>query len=177
MTDVNIYARKQIGRQWPKLSEDEQQQLRSIWARSGVSCEICGLVGYYREVCPKQCQLPKKRRKVFDSDSDSDEDEGTTAVAGGSTVTTRSGVEHGSHGKGQSKGYVNDTGLGVLWGNVGTLASSDSVTSKRPKKVTGSNLTHKQQYLAGECCRDHRGWEVKVMRGRGGLLCCVACLG
>ena len=160
MTEANIHARTQIGRQWPKLSIDEQQQLRSLWARSGVSCEICGLVGYYREVCPKQCQVPKKRRKMFDSDSDSSESDGanreagtgTGTPAGVSTATNQANTTGQSNG--HSRGYVNDTGLGVLWGNVGTLASSSSSSSsmvaKRPKKVTGSTLTHKQQYLAGE---------------------------
>lgn len=176
MTDTNIYARKQIGRRWPKLSDDEQQQLRSLWARSGVSCEICGLVGYYREICPKKCQLPKKRRRGFDSDSDSDDDDEKTAKVAGSTVTKPSGVEarpNVSKANDQSKGYVNDTGLGILWGNVGTLASSDTV--KRPKIVCGSSLSHKQQYLAGKYAQTHntRGGEREDEGGHrtdGGLL-------
>lgn len=129
MTDTNLHARKQIARKWPSLSDDEKLLQRSLWARGGVVCEICGLVGYYREICPKQCKLPK--RKIFDSDSDSDDDDGKSK--GGGQGTSNMVV-----------GYVNDTGLGILWGG------SSQHSSKKQKKDTSTSLTltRKQQHLA-----------------------------
>ena len=135
MTDTNLHARKQIARKWPTLTDEERQQLRSLWSRAGVVCEICGLAGYYREICPKQCKLPK--RKVFDSDSDSDEDETNGKGKGPSNTLNSSNMV---------AGYVNDTGLGILWGE----ANSSQSSSKKQKKNTSSSLTltRKQQHLA-----------------------------
>ena len=142
MTDTNLHARKQIARKWPTLTDEERQQLRSLWSRAGVVCEICGLVGYYREICPKQCKLPK--RKIFDSDSDSDEDEANGKGKGPSN--TASGGGQGSSSSNMVAGYVNEMGLGILWGEANNSQSS----SKKQKKNNSSSLTltRKQQHLA-----------------------------
>ena len=143
MTDTNLHARKQIARKWPSLSDDERQQLRSLWSRAGVVCEICCLVGYYREICPKQCKLPK--RKIFDSDSDSDEDEQDGKGKGPSNT---GGMQQGSSSSSSNMvaGYVNETGLGILWGG----PNSSQTSSKKQKKNASSSLslTSKQQHLA-----------------------------
>ena len=142
MTDTNLHARKQIARKWPTLSDDERQQLRSLWSRAGVVCEICGLVGYYREICPKQCKLPK--RKIFDSDSDSDEDEQDGKDKG--PLLNKGGLQ-GSSSSTMVAGYVNDTGLGILWGQA-SQASQSSSTKRQKNAASSLTLTRKQQHLA-----------------------------
>jgi hypothetical protein len=150
MTDTNKHARKEIAKKWPALSEDERVQLRSLWARAGVVCSVCGAVGYYREICPKGCPEPKqKKRKVFDSDSSSDDD----ADGGGGKKPVNAALSFGAVSEFTSaasgaKGYVNDTGLGVLWGAPGASVASSSSSRKKSEATAPSGLTHKQRYLA-----------------------------
>lgn len=40
---------------WHTLSPSEQELVRSQRARRGIRCEVCGTVGYYREMCPNGC--------------------------------------------------------------------------------------------------------------------------
>ena len=145
MTDTNKYARKQIAAKWPSLSEDERVQLRSLWARAGVQCSVCGQVGYYREICPKGCLEPRqKKRKTFDSDSSSDDDVDETRDGPINAALSFGTVSEFTSAASGARGYVNDTGLGVLWGAPGVSNSS----SVRHAAVATSGLTHKQQYLA-----------------------------
>jgi len=90
---------------------------------------------------------------VFDSDSSSDDD----ADGGGGKVPVNAALSFGAESEFTSaasgaKGYVNDTGLGVLWGapgaSVASSSSSSSSSRKKSEATAPSGLTHKQRYLA-----------------------------
>jgi len=86
---------------------------------------------------------------VFDSDSSSDDD----ADGGGGKVPVNAALSFGAESEFTSaasgaKGYVNDTGLGVLWGAPGASVASSSSSRKKSEATAPSGLTHKQRYLA-----------------------------
>ena len=43
-----ISMRKKLAVEWEKLSEEEKMELRVKRAKSGIKCNICGAIGYYR---------------------------------------------------------------------------------------------------------------------------------
>ena len=47
---------KKLCQKWLRLSEDERAKVRSVRARQGISCGICGKIGYFTQICP--CQTP-----------------------------------------------------------------------------------------------------------------------
>ena len=51
----NESARKKLAEEWKQLSTTDQIRLRAIRAKRGISCNLCGNVGYYRENCPNKC--------------------------------------------------------------------------------------------------------------------------
>ena len=51
-------VRRRLLDDWNKLNEAERTQLRAQRSKMGVSCSVCGLVGYYREMCTNNCPSP-----------------------------------------------------------------------------------------------------------------------
>ena len=51
-------VRRRLLNDWNKLGESERASLRSQRSRMGVKCSVCGLVGYYREMCSNGCPTP-----------------------------------------------------------------------------------------------------------------------
>ena len=51
----NATARKKLAEEWKLLSPTDKTRLRAIRAKRGISCTLCGNVGFYRENCPNKC--------------------------------------------------------------------------------------------------------------------------
>jgi hypothetical protein len=54
----NKAARKLLAEEWAQLNDDEKIDLRARRSKRGWRCDICGLNGYCREICPNQCVSP-----------------------------------------------------------------------------------------------------------------------
>lgn len=98
---TNEAIRKKLAKEWESLPEKERQRLRAVRAKRGIKCEICGVVGYYRENCPNKCQ---QRPPTPDSDA-------STPPPSPPAADPPTGV-----------------GIGVLWGNMG-FGHDDQKTS------------------------------------------------
>lgn len=44
-----------LAKEWLSLSDTEKLKLRSVRAKKGIMCDVCGTVGYYSENCPNDC--------------------------------------------------------------------------------------------------------------------------
>lgn len=63
----NKSMRKKLAKEWLTLNDEQKMVLRSKRARQGLSCDICGSLGYYRENCPNACVSPPKTPDSMDS--------------------------------------------------------------------------------------------------------------
>jgi hypothetical protein len=63
----NETARKKLAEEWKLLSSTDQIRLRAIRAKRGISCSLCGAVGYYRENCPSKCNFRPDSPDSMDS--------------------------------------------------------------------------------------------------------------
>jgi hypothetical protein len=69
IANANPTVRKLFAVEWLSFPSEKRKLVRSILAKRGVKCRICGSVGYYREICPKSCLSPPPTP----SDSDNDD--------------------------------------------------------------------------------------------------------
>lgn len=56
--EPNKAMRKMLAERWKLLPEDKQITIRASRAKRGVKCDICGKIGFYREMCPNKCISP-----------------------------------------------------------------------------------------------------------------------
>lgn len=70
---VTSIMRAKLAREWTKLSDLEKSSLRSVRARRGIKCSVCGMLGVFRENCPKGCVSPFSTPDNSDSSSDGDD--------------------------------------------------------------------------------------------------------
>jgi hypothetical protein len=102
----NATMRLKLAREWQKLDETEKAKVRSIRARRGIKCHVCGMLGYYRENCPNACVSPYGSRDGTEEELEKEEEERRRQK-----LQKRKNEE--------LCGDPNALGLGLLWGNVG----------------------------------------------------------
>ncbi len=59
--------KRMIAEEWQKLSEERRRALRASRSKMGIRCDICGILGYYRENCPNECVSPPSTPGSLDS--------------------------------------------------------------------------------------------------------------
>ena len=40
---------------WENMNDDDREKLRANRAQRGMTCDFCGAVGFFREICPNAC--------------------------------------------------------------------------------------------------------------------------
>ena len=97
-----------LAEKWRTLSPQSKDLVRSQRARRGVRCEVCGTVGYYKELCVNDCRLQGLETP------DSMDLTPPPSPAGAKSKNGRGGGSASSPEKAAAP-----VGLGVLWGNTG----------------------------------------------------------
>lgn len=122
--DATPIMRAKLAREWNKLSDVEKSSLRSVRARRGIKCHVCGLLGVFRENCPRGCTSPFSTPENSDSDDDRDKKKTLHAVDKKPKMVLKK-VTKDNYDSDKSDEEVEvlmedeGPGLGVLWGNLG----------------------------------------------------------
>jgi hypothetical protein len=149
----NAVARKYLAHEWKKLSLEEQILLKAKRTKRGIKCDICGLVGYFRENCPNQCQSPpstpdslastprEKKKKKSKKEKKKKEEEKVSFEPTLQSLEQPSLSESVAEMKSDpdlAQESVSTQSVGIFWGSKSQTESS--LKEKQAKKATTSHF-------------------------------------
>ena len=108
MAEITLAARRRIAKEWINLPMAEQILFRSTWAKAGVSCDVCGAIGYYREICTNGCVA-----KIVVESSSADSSDSEQSCDRDVIVLKNVPPKNDTNEK------KNHVALGMLWGSLG----------------------------------------------------------
>lgn len=114
----NATMRIKLAREWETLSEKDKTTLRSVRAKRGIKCKICGMLGVYRENCLNGCLSPYNTPPSSESEGEKEFEAKKAARAQKKLNFELTGDEEAP-------------GLGVMWGNVGAGETKEEKNARR----------------------------------------------